>query len=274
MRVLFVGDIVGRPGRRAVAAWVPRLRRERNIDLVIANGENAAAGAGITDKIADQLLGMGVNVITSGNHVWDKKEALPAVEDGRILRPANYPPGVAGLGSVVAHTPDGVPLGVLNVQGRAFLRTIDCPFRIAKREIERLRSEAVAIFVDFHAEATAEKLAMGWYLDGEVAAVVGTHTHVQTADERVLPGGTAYITDVGMTGPHESVIGMEIGGSIQRILTGLPTRLDPAKNDVRFCGAVVDIDPTTGRALGIERLNLPLGREGAGDARSEREETD
>ena len=274
MRVLFIGDIVGRPGRRAVASLAPKLRRERGLDLVIANGENAAAGAGITDRVAEQLFGYGVDVITTGNHVWDKKEALPLIEEGRILRPANYPPGVAGIGSTVAHTPDGVPLGVLNLQGRVFLKGIDCPYRVAKREIERLRSEAVAILVDFHAEATAEKLSMGWYLDGEVAAVIGTHTHVQTADERVLPGGTAYITDVGMTGPFESVIGMEIQGSIQRMLTGLPVRLEPAKNDVHLCGVIVDIDVTSGHAASIERLNIPFDHDHAKGYVPDEEESD
>jgi len=258
MRVLFVGDIVGRPGRRAVAWWIPRLRRERAIDLIIANGENAAAGSGITEKIGESLFATGVDVITTGNHAWDKRDGIPLIEEGRILRPANYPPGVGGIGALVAHTPGGEPVGVLNVQGRAFMRDIDCPFRVAKREIERLRSEAVAIVVDFHAEATAEKIAMGWYLDGEVSAVIGTHTHVQTADERVLPGGTAYITDVGMTGPHESVIGMEVRGSIHRMLTGLPTRLEPAKNDIRLCGVIIDIDATSGHAQRLERINLPL----------------
>lgn len=257
MRILFIGDIVGRPGRQAVAWWTPRLRDQRKIDLVIANGENAAAGAGITDRVADGLFALGVDVITTGNHAWDKKEALPLIEEGRILRPANYPPGVAGLGSVVRRTRLGEPIGVLNLQGRVFMRPIDCPYRVAKREIDRLRSEAVAIVVDFHAEATAEKLAMGWYLDGEVSAVIGTHTHVQSADERVLPGGTAYITDAGMTGPFESVIGMVTEASIQRMLTGIPVRLGPARNDVHLCGVIVDIDATSGRALSIERLNLP-----------------
>ncbi len=274
MRVLFIGDIVGRPGRRAVAWWAPKLREERKIDLVIANGENAAAGSGITDKTAEQLFRMGVDVITTGNHAWDKKEGVPLIEEGRILRPANYPPGVSGLGSGVVRTAHGEPLGVLNLQGRVFLKVIDCPFRSAKREIERLRSETVAIIVDFHAEATAEKLAMGWYLDGEVAAVIGTHTHVQTADERVLPGGTAYITDVGMTGPFESVIGMEIEGSVQRMLTGLPVRLEPAKNDVHFCGVIVEIDMTSGHAVSIERLRLPLGRGHTGERLSDEEDSD
>jgi len=273
MRVLFVGDIVGRPGRSALAHWVPRVRRERSIDLVIANGENAAAGAGITAKVIDQIVAAGVDVITTGNHAWDKREGIPLIEEGRVLRPANYPPGVVGTGSQVARTRSGEQVGVLNLQGRAFMRAIDCPFRVAKREIERLHSDTIAIIVDMHAEATAEKLAMGRYLDGEVAAVIGTHTHVQTADEQILPGGTAYITDVGMTGPHDSVIGMETEASINRLLTGLPTHLTPARRDARLSGVIIDIDMASGRARHIERLVLALDDAG-GDTANHEEEND
>ncbi len=258
MRILFVGDILGRPGRRATEWWVPRLRRERNLDLVIANAENAAAGMGITEKIVDQLFDCGIDVITTGNHAWDKKDGHASIEEGRVLRPANYPADVSGTGAIVAHTRSNEPVGVLNLQGRAFMRSIDCPFRVAKRHIDELRGETIAIIVDFHAEATAEKQAMGWYLDGQVSAVLGTHTHVATADERVLPRGTAYITDVGMTGPYESVIGMEVDGSIRRMLTGLNTQLSPATHDVRLAGVIVDIESSTGHAQSIERLMLPF----------------
>jgi hypothetical protein len=257
MRLLFVGDIVGKPGRRAVAEWVPRLRRQRAIDLVVANGENAASGAGINDKIAHGLWGCGVDVITTGNHAWDKREALPLIEEGRLLRPANYPNGVPGVGSTIAYTKAGDAVGVMNLQGRVFMKALDCPFRVAKREIDRLRNDTIAIVVDFHAEATSEKLALGWYLDGEVAAVIGTHTHVQTADERVLPGGTAYITDVGMSGPFDSVIGMDTGTAIQRLMTGLNPRLEPAKRDVKVSAVIIDIDMTSGHATSIERMSLP-----------------
>ncbi len=258
MRVLFIGDIVGRPGRRAVEYWLPRLRTERGIDLVIANAENAAGGMGLNDKVYEELVEIGVDVVTTGNHAWDKKEGHGLIEDGRVLRPANYPPEVAGSGSTVVTTPSGDAVGVLNLQGRAFMRPIDCPFRVGQREIARLRSETIAIVVDFHAEATAEKLALGWYLDGEVAAVLGTHTHVPTADECILPEGTAYVTDVGMTGPYRSVIGMDTASAVERFLTGLNVRLEPAKGDVRFAGAIVDIDIHSGHATGIERLLLPL----------------
>ncbi len=258
MRILFVGDIVGKPGRRVATAWIPRIREERDVDLVIANGENAAGGMGITEKIVEELTEVGVDVITSGNHAWDKREGVALIEDGRVLRPANYPSGVGGMGSAVATTQAGEPVGVLNLQGRAFMRPIDCPFRTATREIERLRSEAIPIVIDFHAEATAEKLAMGWFLDGEVAAVLGTHTHVPTADERVLPKGTAYITDVGMTGPYNSVIGMDTDLSVRRFLTGLNHRLEPARDDIRMAAVLVTLDAGTGHAAEIERLMLRI----------------
>ncbi len=272
MRVLFVGDIVGRAGRRAAAVLIPRLRVEKNIDAVVVNAENAAAGAGINPKIAEALWESGADIITTGNHAWDKREGLPLIESGRLLRPANYPSGVTGVGSMVARTKKGEALGVLCLQGRVFMKAIDGPFRTARREIESLHAETVSIVVDFHAEATSEKLAMGWYLDGDVAAVVGTHTHVQTADERVLPHGTAYITDVGMTGPFDSVIGMDTKTAIQRLITGLNPRLVPAKNDVRLSGVIIDIDGATGLSTGIERVNVHYAH--AGGTLSDDEESD
>src|ERR1043165_8857831 len=212
LRILFIGDIVGRPGRDLVRTGLPALVDEHDVDLVIANAENVAAGFGITRELGDQLLERGIDVMTSGNHIWDKKEALDYIgAEPRLLRPANYPAGAPGSGSYLARTRDGRSVGVINVMGRVFMLNIDDPFVVVKREIERLRDRARIIFVDFHAEATSEKIAMGWHLDGSVTAMVGTHTHVQTADERVLPKGTAYLTDVGMTGPHDSIISVEIG---------------------------------------------------------------
>ena len=259
MRVLFIGDITGRAGRRAVAWWVPRLQRDRSTDFIIANAENAAGGHGITAKVIDDLFDLGVNAVTTGNHAWDKPEGHALIEEGRVLRPANYPPDVNGIGSTVIETHSGETLGVINLQGRIFMPPIDCPFRTARREIERLRSETNSIIVDFHAEATAEKQAMGWYLDGQVSAVIGTHTHVPTADERVLPNGTAYISDVGMTGAYDSVIGMETRSSIQRLLTGLNTRMEPARADARLGAVIIDVDTASGKAERIERLLLPVG---------------
>jgi 2',3'-cyclic-nucleotide 2'-phosphodiesterase len=259
MRILFVGDILGKPGRQVTAEWLPQLRKEHDIDLVIVNAENAAGGNGITEPVIDMLYNIGVDAITTGNHAWDKREGHGLIEDGRVLRPANYPADAGGIGATVVHTSEGYPVGVLNLQGRTFMQPIDCPFRVARRQIEDLRSEAIVIIVDFHAEATSEKQAMGWYLDGDVTAVLGTHTHVPTADERVLPEGTAYITDVGMTGPYESILGMEIEGSLNRFLTGRRDRMVPARNDVRFSAVLIDVDPQTGHALSIQRISKNEG---------------
>jgi metallophosphoesterase (TIGR00282 family) len=256
MRILFIGDIVGRPGRQLVRNGLSALVSRHAIDFVIANGENAAAGFGITREIGDELLDLGVDVLTSGNHIWDKKEALDYIgAEPRLLRPANYPAGVPGNGSYVGRARNGQSVGVINAMGRVFMNQIDDPFAIVLREIEAVRQRARVIFVDFHAEATSEKIAMGWHLDGRVTAVVGTHTHVQTADERVLPKGTAYLTDTGMTGPHDSVIGVEIEPALSRFRTGLPSRFETATANPRLNAVIVDADDATGKATDIERLS-------------------
>lgn len=255
VKLLFIGDIVGGPGRQAVSRELHRLVDRYRVDLVIANGENAAGGFGITEETARELYGLGVDILTSGNHVWDKKESFPYIRrEERLVRPANYPPGTAGRGSVVARTAGGVKVGILNLEGRVFMNSLDCPFRIADQEVGRLREEASVILVDFHAEATSEKMALGWYLDGRVSAVIGTHTHVQTADERILPGGTAYLTDAGMTGSFDSVIGIKKELAVERFVTLMPTRFEVAKKDIRLNGAVIEVDESTGSALGIERI--------------------
>src|SRR5437879_8299303 len=256
MRLLFIGDIVGRPGRDLVRRGLSAIVDHHSIDLVIANAENAAAGFGITREIGDQLLEWGVDVMTSGNHIWDKKEALDYIgTEPRLLRPANYPAGVPGNGSYLARSRDGRSVGVISLMGRVFMLNIDDPFSVVLREIDRLRERARIIFVDFHAEATSEKLAMGWYLDGKVAAGVGTHTHVQTADERILPKGTAYLTDVGMTGPHDSIVGVEIDAALNRFLTGLPARFEPATGNPRLHATIVEANDRTGLATAVERLS-------------------
>lgn len=253
--ILFIGDIIGRPGRQALSRELHRLVDRHNVDLVIANGENAAAGFGLTTDVARELFDLGVHCLTSGNHIWDKKEQVPLVlADPRILRPANYGTEVPGCGSALFTTPGGVKIGVLNLEGRVYMKNLECPFRTADREIERLRQETAVIFVDFHAEATSEKSALGWYLDGRVSAVVGTHTHVQTADERILTKGTAYMSDAGMTGSFDSVIGIGKEEAIRKFLTQLPVKFEVPKNDIRLNGVVVRIDEQSGRALGIERV--------------------
>ncbi len=251
--VLFIGDIIGRPGRNVLRHFLPGLRARYKPAFVLANGENAAGGAGITAEIGKDLLAE-VDVLTGGNHIWDKKEAVPFLEkETRLLRPANYPAGNPGRGSTVVSDGDGHKLGVLSLQGRVFMEAIDDPFRVADAEVEKLAKETKAIVVDFHAEATSEKVALGWYLDGRVSAVIGTHTHVPTADERVLPGGTAHITDVGMAGAWNSVIGIKREQSIEKFLSGRPVRFEPA-NDGAFLSAVfVEIDAATGKARSIVR---------------------
>jgi len=259
IRLLFIGDIVGRPGRDLVRHGLPALADHYAVDLVIANAENAAAGFGITREIGDQILEWGVDVMTSGNHIWDKKEALDYIgTEARLLRPANYPAGAPGRGSYLARTRDGRPVGVVNVMGRVFMANIDDPFTAVLAEIERLRDRTRVIFVDMHAEATSEKQAMGWHLDGKVTAVVGTHTHVQTADERILPKGTAYLTDVGMTGPHDSIIGSDVQAVLSRFLTALPARLETASGNPRLHAVIIEADEQTGLAVDIERLSLGL----------------
>ena len=256
VQILFVGDIVGKPGRQSLRRALPLLVEQHAIDIVVANVENAAGGMGVTREVAEAIRDMGVDVMTSGNHIWDKKEALSYIDlEPRLIRPANYP-DAPGAGHYIARTPAGLTLGVINVMGRVFMNPLDNPFKVVRREIERVREQASVILVDFHAEATSEKVAMGWYLDGEVTAVVGTHTHVQTADERVLPNGTAYITDVGMTGPHDSVIGVDTRPVLARFVTGMPSRFETASANPRLNGVVITADPTTGRAQAIERVNL------------------
>jgi metallophosphoesterase (TIGR00282 family) len=257
LRILFIGDIVGRPGRDLIRHGISRLIDHLGSDLVIANVENAAAGYGVTREIGEALLGYGIDVMTTGNHVWDRREAIDYIgTEPRLLRPANYPAGTPGNGRYLARTALGRPVGVVNVMGRVFMANLDDPFVTVTREIEALRQRTRVIVVDVHAEATSEKLAMGWFLDGQVTAVFGTHTHVQTADEQILPGGTAYLTDVGMTGPHDSIIGMEKAAVIERFRTGMPVRLEAATGNPRLNGVVITADERTGRALTIERLSL------------------
>jgi hypothetical protein len=257
MRILFIGDVFGRPGREALRSLLPRLVTRHRVDFVIANVENAAAGFGLTREVGEGLLRLGVHAMTTGNHIWDRKEAYEYVEaEPRLIRPVNYPAGVPGRGTMIGYTADRRPVGIVNVMGRVFMPTVDDPFVAARREAEALAATTRVIIVDFHAEATSEKIAMGWYLDGSVTAVIGTHTHVQTADNRVLPGGTAYITDVGMTGPHDSIIGTDRESALRRFLTGLPTRFEVASGDPRLHAVVISTDEDTGRALAIERLSL------------------
>jgi metallophosphoesterase (TIGR00282 family) len=258
MKLLFLGDIVGRPGRDLVRRHVRALAARHGADLVIANGENAAGGAGITRENFNEIVAAGVDVITTGNHVWDKRETLEFIgAEPRLLRPANYPDGTPGAGSCTATAKNGVTVGVVNVMGRVFLHAIDDPFRVAEREIARVKAEgAQVIFVDMHAETTSEKLALCYYLDGQVSAIIGTHTHVQTADERILPGGTACLTDVGMTGPHDGVIGMDREAVITRFVKGLPARFETASGDPRLHGVIITVDPSNGRATHIARLSL------------------
>jgi 2',3'-cyclic-nucleotide 2'-phosphodiesterase len=257
MKLLFLGDIVGRPGRDLIRRHVRALASSHGADLVIANGENAAGGAGITRENMIEILTAGVDVITTGNHVWDKRETLEFIgNEPRLLRPANYPEGTPGAGSCVVTAKNGVRVGVINVMGRVFLNAIDDPFRVAEREVARVRGDgAQVIFVDVHAETTSEKIALSYYLDGLVTAVIGTHTHVQTADERILPGGTACLTDVGMTGPHDGVIGIEKDAIIARFVTGMPSRFETASGDPRMHGVVIEVD-ANGRATSITRLSL------------------
>jgi metallophosphoesterase (TIGR00282 family) len=252
-----VGDIVGRPGRDLVRKGLPSLIDRFAPDLVIANVENSAAGFGVTREVGDAILGAGVDVMTSGNHIWDRKEALDYIGvEPRLLRPINFPAGVPGNGSFVARTVLGRPVAVVNAMGRVFFSvSLDDPFRRLAAEVEALRARTRVIFVDFHAEATSEKMAMGWHLDGKVTAVVGTHTHVQTADEQILPGGTAYLTDAGMTGPHDSIIGVEKQAVLDKFLRGMPVRMETATANVRLNGVLVTADEVTGKATDIIRLS-------------------
>ena len=257
MRILFIGDIFGKPGRDITQKAIPLLVDKYGLDLVIANVENSAAGFGVTGDIADTILGYGVDVMTTGNHVWDKKEILEYIpRQPKLLRPANFPAGVPGRGSWIGKTRSGEPIAVINVMGRIFMSPLDDPFAVVVREIDAARAKARVVLVDFHAEATSEKVAMGWHLDGRVTAIFGTHTHVQTADERILPKGTAYLTDVGMTGPHDSIIGVTVEAALGRFLNSMPARFEAATGGARLNAIVITADPASGKATGIERLNL------------------
>jgi hypothetical protein len=281
VKLLFIGDIVGQPGRRAVAELLPKLRQEHQLDFVIANGENSAGGSGITPRIAEEIFSAGVDVITTGDHLWDQKEVMELLaSEKRFLRPLNYPPGTSGQGSAIFQItlkrwgetpgepsgrreasargdarPTDLSIAVLNAQGRTFMPPLENPFLLAAEEVKRLRERTKIIFVDFHAEATSEKIAFARMLDGQVSAVVGTHTHVQTADEQIFPGGTAYLTDAGFTGPHESVLGREIEPVLKRFLTGMPQRFEVAKDRVLLHGAVIEIDNISGKAVKIQRVS-------------------
>src|SRR5277367_3328111 len=257
MNILFIGDIFASPGRVLVARYLQEIISEEKIQLAIANGENSAGGFGITPQIADELFGLGVDVITTGNHIWDKKEIFDYLpHTPRLLRPANYPADLPGSGLLVTKARNGVPVAVIDLQGRVYLPSIDDPFRTADCILKSLDPAVKVRFVDFHAELTSEKMAMGWYLDGRVSAMVGTHTHIPTADERVLSGGTAYQTDVGMTGPYDSIIGSEKALALKRFLTGMPIRLDAAKSGVELHSVIVTVNEATGLATGIRRLCL------------------
>jgi len=259
MRILFIGDIVGKAGRQAIEGVLEKVITEHKIEFTIANGENAAGGMGITPPIAIEILDQGVDVLTSGNHIWTKKEIFPFLDqEPRILRPANYPPKVPGRGSGIFPLGNGLKVGVLNLEGRVFMKHLDCPFRVGEKEIELLRKETNIILVDFHAEATSEKMAMGWFLNGKVSAVMGTHTHVQTSDERILDEGTAYITDVGMTGPLNSVIGIRKGVALERLLTQIPWKFDVATEEIELQGVVIEVDSKTGKSKNIQRIKVPL----------------
>lgn len=260
MRILFIGDIIGRPGRQAVQELVPRLRQQRDIDVVIANVENAASGFGLTETVGREILGSGVDIMTGGNHLWDKKgtEGYIATET-RLVRPANYPEDVPGQPWLI-HRVGDVRLGILSLQGQVFMPPLDNPFHKLDELLEELEDMADLFVVDFHGEATSEKQAIAWHADGRVAALVGTHTHVPTADERILPKGTAYVTDLGMTGPYDSVIGMVKEKVLRRFLTGLPSRFEVAKDDIRLSGLLVEIDPVSRRATSVERVHEQLSQ--------------
>ena len=258
MRVLFIGDIVGEPGRKAVKTLVPVLRERHALDVVVANGENSAGGSGLTTKTAEEILAAGVDVITTGDHVWDQKEVATLLpNEPRVLRPLNYPEGTIGQGTRLFETSHG-PMAVVNLQGRVFMPELDNPFVVGEAEVRRLRHATKIILIDFHAEATSEKIAMARFLDGQISALIGTHTHVQTGDEQIFPGGTAFLCDAGFTGPHDSVLGREIEPVVKRFLTYTPQRFHVATGRVLLQGAIVDIDHDTGRATNIIRVSEPL----------------
>lgn len=257
MKILFVGDIVGRGGRRAVRELLASIQEKHEVDFTILNAENAAGGYGLTPKIARQLLAMQVDVITSGNHIWDKRELWPYLdEEERVLRPGNYPRGLPGRWHAVGETAAGIKVGVANLQGRVFMPAIDCPFQLIDNALPLLRKDCEIWIVDFHAEATSEKVAMGWFLEGRVTAVLGTHTHIPTADARVLSKGTAVVTDVGMTGSYNSVIGMKTDGALRRFRTGIPGRLEVETQNPRLCSVLIDVDENSGQARSIRRVDV------------------
>lgn len=259
MKILFIGDIVGSPGRQAVRKLLPELKKEYNLEFVIANAENAAGGSGITLAVAEELFLAGADVLTSGDHIWKKRDIFEIIDrEKRILRPLNFPEGAPGNGWGVYSSASGIKVGVINVNGRVFMEPLDCPFRASLKAQKEIARDTKIIIVDIHAEATSEKVALGWYLDGKVSAVFGTHTHIQTADERILPQGTAYLTDAGMTGPDDSVIGRRITDVLTRFLTQVPTRFEVAEGNVKLRGVVVDIDEKTGQARSIERIQRKL----------------
>ncbi len=262
MKILFIGDVVGEPGRKAVGEWVPVLREEEGVEGIIVNGENAAGGMGLTPRLAKELFRYGADVITLGDHAWDRQEIMDYLqEEERLLRPLNFPEGAPGRGWIILELANGNKIGIINLLGRVFMRyNVECPFRALEKAVKKIKAEGVGnIVVDMHTEATSEKVALGWFIDGQVSAVVGTHTHVQTADERILPKGTAYITDVGMTGAHDSVIGQNKQKIIQRFLTMIPSRFEVAKGDIRLNGVIIDIDEQTGLSRSIKRIQKHSG---------------
>lgn len=256
MKILFIGDVVGSPGRDMVKEYLPRLKSKYKANVTIINGENAASGKGITNKIYRSFLEMGANAITLGNHSWDNRDIFEFIDDAKYLvRPANFSEGTPGKGSLLLNI-NGVEIGIINLQGRTFLPPLDCPFKKADELISQMKKRTNIIFVDFHAEATSEKVAMGWYLDGKVTAVVGTHTHVQTADNRILPNGTAYITDVGMTGPYDGILGIDREAVLKRFLTNLPVRFEVTAGREQLNGVLIEVDPKTGKSKRIERIQI------------------
>jgi len=260
LRILFIADVFGGPGRKAVGALLPGLRKEKKVDFCILNAENAAGGFGLTIELAEEFLELGADMLTTGNHIWDRKEIYPHLESRRdILRPLNYPPNNPGRGAGVYHLKDGRAVAVINLEGRVFMRDLDCPFRTVLPVIDKLKEETPIVVVDFHAEASAEKVALGWYLDGRISALIGTHTHVQTADERVLPGGTGYITDAGMSGSLDGVIGVKKELAIKRFLTQTPNRFQPADSNLVMMGVLLTVDDATGLTDEIERFQIPSG---------------
>jgi len=262
IKILFIGDIVGSAGRQAIKQLVMPLKKEQGIDFVIANGENSSGGSGITAKVAEELFANGVDVLTSGDHIWKKPEIFELINrESRILRPLNFPAGAPGKGAAVFKAKTGLKVGVINVNGRVFMEPLDCPFKTALAAAQDLAKETSVIIVDIHAEATSEKIALGWYLDGKVSAILGTHTHIQTADEKILPKGTAYLTDAGMCGPYDSVIGRKVEDVLTRFLSLIPVKFEVANENIQLHGAIIEIDEKSGKALSISRVQKKLPNE-------------